>query len=172
MAAPSPAHLAPSADGADEAKHAYKVFDNKLFQQQYAFQQQPQAMHAPVLQAPAEPQLQVSAPTQQPTCSYGMSDDIARELQRALEHRHNMLKTYKHLTEGLWEQLQQVLNTSKKLPAQSSTACSALMMIQAVATALKQATCSLHSAALSIVFHATVKQYCCTAALAAMVEYR
>jgi hypothetical protein len=98
---------------------AFKLFDNQLFARVGACQQHALAMRAPTPPALQAGQLKVSggAPAQQPSCSYGMSDDIMRDLQRALEHRHIMLKTYKNLTGGLWEQLQQVLDKSEKLPA-------------------------------------------------------
>lgn len=115
MPAPSPAKMESSAVGANGV---FTVFDNQLFAPHNAYQQLPLPMSA------AEPSAQravqvgrVSAAVQQPSCSCGMGDDSMRELQRALQHRHSMLKTYNHLTEALWEQLQQVLGTCEKLPA-------------------------------------------------------
>jgi hypothetical protein len=110
MGAPSPAKLVPSTDGVIDANAGFTLFDNQLFVPKASSNLQlSMAASAPPLLA--EPQL--AAEAQQP--SYGMGDDITRELQRALEHRHSMLKTYKHLTEDLWVQLQQVLDTSELL---------------------------------------------------------
>jgi hypothetical protein len=107
------AKLVPSTDGVIETNAAFKLFDNQLFAPDaFTFQQLPLAVSSPSLLA--EPWQKLSAQAQQPSC--GMSDDLTRELQRALEHRHSMLTTYKHLTADLWTQLQQVLDTSELLP--------------------------------------------------------
>jgi hypothetical protein len=111
MAAPSPVKLVPSTDGVIDANAGFTLFNNQLFAPQAScYQQLSMAANAPPL---------LAAEAQQP--SYGMGDDITKELQRALEHRHSMLKTYKHLTEDLWVQLQQVLDTSELLLAQHAT---------------------------------------------------
>jgi hypothetical protein len=113
MDAPSLATLVPSSDGVIDANAAVTLFDSQLFAPQASYYQHlPLAASAPP--PLAEPQQQLSAVAQQPSC--GMSDDITKELQRALEHRHSMLKTYRHLTQDLWTQLQQVLDTSELLP--------------------------------------------------------
>ncbi|KAF6258078.1 hypothetical protein COO60DRAFT_1460856 [Scenedesmus sp. NREL 46B-D3] len=73
--------------------------------------------------AMAQPQLQpkvsAAAPAQPASC--GRSNDVMKELQCALKHRHSMLKTYKHLTDCLWEQLQLVLKTSSQAVHQATT---------------------------------------------------
>lgn len=46
-----------------------------------------------------------------PAC--GMSDSTLEELQQALAHRHSMLQSNQPLLADLWQQLQQVLETSE-----------------------------------------------------------